>query len=129
MPFTSFCELPLTFVPAVVLVYHPSLEDEMSFIDTVLLFNMANYTFKEYADMMLLYGEARDNGRAAHKLYEERFPHCKTPLHAVFAEVYQWASETCRLTGSRSDWCSTAAPYPRVGRGCTPCSGRGCNDE
>ena len=79
MPFTSFCELlrdnHLTFIPAVVLVYHPSLEVELSFIGSVLLFNMGNYTFREYADMMLLYGEARHNGRAAGQLYEEHFPH------------------------------------------------------
>ena len=26
-------------------------------------------------------------------------------------------------------WYSTAAPYSRIGRVCTPCSGRGCDDE
>ena len=35
----------------------------------------------KYADMMLLYSEAWRNGRAAHQLYEEHFPHCQTPSH------------------------------------------------
>ena len=91
MLFTSLCELPgydhLTFVPAVVLVYRPSLDIELSFIGRVLLFNMASYTFREYADM-ILYDEARRNGRAARLLYEKRFPHRQTPSHAVFAKVY-----------------------------------------
>ena len=41
IPFTSFCELPvddhLTFVPAVVLVYHLSLKVEHSFIGSVVV--------------------------------------------------------------------------------------------
>ena len=44
LPFTAFCELPgddhLTFVPAVEIVYNPSLEVELSFIDSGMLFNM-----------------------------------------------------------------------------------------
>ena len=74
MPFTSFCELPrhdhLMFVPAVVLVYRPSHEVELSFIGSVLLFKMANYIFGEHTDMMLLCGKARRNGRDVHQLYE-----------------------------------------------------------
>ena len=90
MPFTSFCELPgddhLTFVPAVVFVYRP-LTVELSFIGSVLLFNMANYTYREYTDMMLLYGEAQRNGRAARQLYEEHFLHYQTPSHILFAKI------------------------------------------
>ena len=78
----------MTFVSAVMFVYRPSLEVELSFICSMLLFNMANYTFREFADMMLLYCKARRNGRAVHQLYEERFPHCQIPSHALFAMVY-----------------------------------------
>ena len=98
LPFTSFCELPgddhLTFVPTVFHVCHP-LEVELSFIGSVLLFNTANYTFREYADMMLMYGEARRNGRAVRQLYEERFPHRPTPSHALFANFYHRTLEQC----------------------------------
>ena len=56
MSFTSFCELPgednFMFIPAVVLVYHPSLENELSFIGSALQFNMANYTFSEYTQCL-----------------------------------------------------------------------------
>ena len=120
MPFTSFSELPrdyhLTFVPAVMLVYHPPLEVVLSFIGNVLLFNMANYTFREYADMMLLYGKARRNGRAARLLYVEHFSHCQTPSHALFAKVYQQALEMGTFTASRSDcgarWQHRTTPPP-----------------
>ena len=67
----------MKFVTAIVLVYHPFLEVELSFIGSVFLFKMANHIFREYADMMLVYSEARHNGRAACQLYEERFPHCQ----------------------------------------------------
>ena len=65
----------------------------MSIIGNVLLSNMADHTFGEDANIMLLYSEARRNGRAALQLYEERFPHRHTPSHALFAKVYQRASE------------------------------------
>ena len=113
MPFTSFCELPgydhFTFVPAVVLVYHLSLEVELSFIGSVLLFYMANYTFREYADM-ILYGEAWRNERAAPQLYEERFPHRKRHSHALYGKVYQQDSETGYIHRQQVRmWSSTAA--------------------
>ncbi|PSN56415.1 hypothetical protein C0J52_09522 [Blattella germanica] len=61
------------------------------------------YTFAEYADMMLLYGEARCNGRAARQLYAERYPRRRTPSHSLFATVYQRATETGTFTPSRAD--------------------------
>ena len=104
---TSFCELPgddhLTFVPSIVLVYHPSLEVELLFIGSELLFNMDYFTFREFADMMLLYSKSRRYGRAARQLYKEHFPHRQTHSHALFAKVYQWASGTGTFTASRFD--------------------------
>ena len=94
MPFTSFYDLPrddhLTFVPAVVLVYRPSLEVALSFIGSALLFYMTNYTFSEYTNMLLLYGKARR-------------PHCQTLSYTLFAKVYQQTSEMGTFTASRSD--------------------------
>ena len=128
MPFTSFCELPeddhLTFVPAVMLVYHPSLEFQLSFIGSVLLLNIANHTLREFADM-LLHGEAWRNGRAAHQLYEERFPHRQTPSHSLFAKVYQRASKRVHSPAAGPTVVIHASAVPPVRRSCTPCSGRG----
>ena len=56
--------------------------------------------------MMLLYSKARRNGRAAHQLYEERFPHYQTPSHNLFAKVYQRALETGTFIASMSE-CDT----------------------
>ncbi|KAJ8885790.1 hypothetical protein PR048_011990 [Dryococelus australis] len=78
---------------------------ELQFFASVLLLNVDNYTFREYANMMLLFGEARCNGRAAHQLYEEHFPHSQTPLHTLFAKDYQWASEMGTFTTNRSGCC------------------------
>ena len=122
MPFTSFCELPgdnhLTFVPAVVLVYHSSLEVELSFIDNVLLFNMVNNGFREYGDMMLLYDHVRRNGRATRELYDEHFSHCQIPSHALFSKVYQRTSDSGTLT-----MVLHSGAVPRVGEGIA------CDDE
>ena len=53
--------------------------------------------------MLLLYGEALCNGRAAHQLYAEHYPHRHTPSHSLFAIVYQRASETGTFTPSRAN--------------------------
>ena len=50
---------------------------------------MAEYTFAEYTDMIFLYGEARGNGRAARRLYQDRFPQRPTPSHTLFAVIPQ----------------------------------------
>ena len=98
---------------AIVLVYHLSLEDELSFIGSVLLFNMANYIFREYFDMLLLYGEAQRNERAALRLYEEHF----STLPDIFTcSLCQGLPEGLRHRYIHCQqvrlWCSMAAPYP-----------------
>ena len=64
---------------------------------------MVNYMFGEYADIVLLYGEAQCNGRAARQLYAKRFPHRQTPSQYLFVKVYQRASETGTFTTRRAD--------------------------
>ena len=64
---------------------------------------MEYYTFAEYADVMLLYGEARCSGRAARQLYAERYPHRRTPSHSLFAIMYQRATETGTFTPCRAN--------------------------
>ena len=42
---------------------------------------MVEYTFEEYIEMLIIYGEAGRNGRAAQRIYEERFPNHRAALH------------------------------------------------
>lgn len=55
---------------------------------------MAEYTYEELADMHLTYGEAKGNGRAARRLYEQRFPTRRIPSHPTFASVDRRLRET-----------------------------------
>ena len=54
---------------------------------------MVEYTFAEYTDMIFLYCEARGNGRAARRLYQDHFPQRPTPSHTLFAVIPQWLRE------------------------------------
>ena len=64
---------------------------------------MVEYTFAEYTDMIFLYGEARGNGRATCRLYQDRFPQRLTPSHTLFAVITQWLRERGTFTASRND--------------------------
>ncbi|GFU92159.1 DUF4817 domain-containing protein [Trichonephila clavipes] len=55
---------------------------------------MAEYTNAEKADMILAYGATDCNGRAAHRLYAERHPVRRTPVHTMFARLHQQLCET-----------------------------------
>jgi hypothetical protein len=46
------------------------------------------FTKQEYADLHLLYGEARGNSRAARRLYGERFPEEVLPSRCTFVELH-----------------------------------------
>jgi hypothetical protein len=46
------------------------------------------FTKQKYADLHLLYGEARGNSRAARRLYGERFPEGVLPSHCTFVELH-----------------------------------------
>ena len=59
---------------------------------------MVEYTFAEYIDMIFLYGEARGNGRAARRLYKDRFPQRPTPSHTLFAVITEWPSLPAGMT-------------------------------
>ena len=65
---------------------------------------MVEYTFAEYTDMILSYGEARGNGRAARPLYQDRFPQRPTPSHILFAVITQRLRERGTVTASRNDY-------------------------
>ena len=52
-------------------------------------FTMVEYSNTEQTDMVLVYGEAASNRRAARRIYQERYKHCVTPSHTLFAKVIQ----------------------------------------
>lgn len=64
---------------------------------------MERYTNSELADMHLAYGAAGCNGRAAQRLYAERYPNRQIPCHAFFARVHQRLSTTGSFDGGRPE--------------------------
>ena len=48
-------------------------------LSPILSFTMVVYTNTEYAHLVLMYGEAAGNGRAARRIYQERYQHRVTP--------------------------------------------------
>ena len=64
-------------------------------------FSMVEYTHTEYTDMVLVYGKAAGNGRAACWIYQERNPHRVTPSHTLFAKVIQLFRERGIFTINR----------------------------
>ena len=57
----------------------------------------------EYTDLIFLYGDARGNGRAAHRLYQDRFPQRQTPSHILFAIIPQRRRVRGTFTASRNN--------------------------
>ena len=64
---------------------------------------MVEYTFEEYTEMLIIYGEAGRNGRAAQRMYHERFPHRPTPSHTIFVRIQQRLRETGSFIPKRTD--------------------------
>ena len=64
--------------------------------------------------MILLYGEARGNGRAARCLYQDRFPQRPTPSHILFALITQRLRERGTFTASRNDPSTSIRAIARV---------------
>ncbi|KFM77037.1 hypothetical protein X975_18776, partial [Stegodyphus mimosarum] len=48
---------------------------------------MGEFTHREKANMHLMYGTANGNGRAALRLYQERFPKRRMPKHTMFERL------------------------------------------
>ena len=70
---------------------------------------MGDYTLNELDDMHLIYGEARDNGREARRLYAERFPRRRLPNHVTFQRLDARIRETGVFRTAQPD----------AGRSCT----------
>lgn len=54
---------------------------------------MEKFPFNELADMHLIYGEAKCNGREASRLYKDRYPHRRHPDHKTFASIHRRLAE------------------------------------
>jgi hypothetical protein len=52
------------------------------------------FSKQEYADLHLLYDEARGNSRATRPLYGERFPEGVLPFRSTFVELHLHLCET-----------------------------------
>ena len=50
---------------------------------------MERYTWIELADLHLAYGATFTNGRAAHWLYQDRYPNCRIPHHTTFPSIHR----------------------------------------
>lgn len=55
------------------------------------------FEFHEYVDMLLIFGECRKSGRAAERLYRERFPNRRCPDHKTFSSTVKILCETGSL--------------------------------
>ena len=53
--------------------------------------------------MIFLYGKTRGNGRAARRLYQDRFPQRPTPSHTLYAVIPQRLRERGTFTASRNN--------------------------
>lgn len=58
---------------------------------------MSDYTFAEYTDMVLIYGEAQGDAEEARRLYTERFPKRKPPSCSTIINLIQRLRETGTL--------------------------------
>lgn len=64
---------------------------------------MEEYTFRELADMHLMYGAAEGNGRAAARLYAQRFPNRRQPHHTTFSTIDRRLGETGTMRPDRGN--------------------------
>lgn len=55
---------------------------------------MAAFTNEEYADMLLVYGQANCVARAAQRIYEQRYPNRRVPTRNTFQNTYRRLRET-----------------------------------
>ena len=60
-------------------------------------FDIYQYTTAEMIDMVLAYGKADCNGRAAAHLYGERFPNRRTLHHSPFAAIERRLREAVKF--------------------------------
>nr|CAI5844075.1 unnamed protein product [Callosobruchus analis] len=62
-----------------------------------------DYSFYEFTDMLLVYGEARNNGRRAVRLSERKFANRRVPHHSTFNSVDRRLREMGNLLVTRKN--------------------------
>lgn len=62
-----------------------------------------NYSSAELTDMLLVYGESRQNSREAIRLYNERYPQRRTPSKNIFEHIVRRLRETGCLKPVKAD--------------------------
>lgn len=72
---------------------------------------MEEFTNAEMADMHIVYGEVHCNGRAACRLYAERYPNRRVPNYRMFASLHRNLCEYGAFRRNRHD-----AGHPRTTR-------------
>ena len=81
-------------------------------------FIMVEYTNTEYTNIVLVYGGAAGNGRAARRIYEERYPRA-IPSKTLFAKIIQRLGERGLNRQQGRLWCSKETPHAQLWRGCS----------
>nr|CAI5830202.1 unnamed protein product [Callosobruchus analis] len=80
------------------------MEDRMlCFLGVINILCCFRYSFEEMTDMLLIYGEAKNNGRQAVRLYEQKFPNRRIPHHSTFASIEMRLRETGNLRTKRNN--------------------------
>ncbi|GFR23530.1 hypothetical protein TNCT_434921 [Trichonephila clavata] len=64
---------------------------------------MASYTHRKLADMHLVYGMAKCNGREALRMYRQKYPSRKMPSRSFFATIHRRLCETGSLDVHKPD--------------------------
>ena len=67
--------------------YYRALLSTAANLNLIHSFTMVEYTKTEYTNMVLVYGEAAENGKAASRIYQQCYPHRVNPSHTLFAKV------------------------------------------
>jgi hypothetical protein len=75
----------MRYLIAVPVTPMPSIKFDFKFANPK---KVMEFTKQEYADLHLLYGEARGNSGAAMRLYDERFPERVIPSRCTFVELH-----------------------------------------
>ena len=80
----------------------PSSYDSKLKCTVINFLTMEQFTSKEYLDTVLLYGDVRQNSRAAARLYAERFPQRRAPYHRTITAAVQQITDTRNVMPSHA---------------------------
>ena len=61
---------------------------------------MVRYSYREQVEMIFAYGQAQGNGRAAARIYQDKYPHRQQPNHNTFGAIFRRLCETGSFDGT-----------------------------